>query len=101
MRLLEFPGAVEVLQKITLAPSCTCRDGVAVESNSPVVPGDSWLKPSRPPKVKLFVGAWKFVWLKTLKASTLSWRLNDSEMRERRIFLMRERSILTKRGPMS
>jgi len=79
-----FPGSSYVaalLQKITLAPNCTCRDGVAVESNSPAVPGDSWLKPSRPPKVKLLVGAWKFAWLKTLKASTLSWRLTDSEMR--------------------
>ena len=79
-----FPGspdAAAFLQKITLAPNCTCRDGVAVESNSPAVPGDSWLKPSRPLKVKLLVGAWKFVWLKTLKASTLSWRLTDSEMR--------------------
>src|SRR6266478_6323361 len=69
-----FPGSPDsaaLLQKITLAPNCTCRDGVAVESNSPAVPGDSWLKPSRPPKVKLLVGAWKFVWLKALKASTL------------------------------
>src|ERR1700730_1956654 len=45
------------LQKITFAPSCSCREGVAVESNSPAVPGDSWLKPNRPPKVTLLVGA--------------------------------------------
>jgi hypothetical protein len=31
----------EVPQKITLAPNCTCRDGVAVEFNSPAVPGDT------------------------------------------------------------
>src|SRR5258707_4024393 len=90
--------AVLHLKKIILAPSCTCRDGIAVESNSPAFPGDTWLKPSRPSKVKLLVGAWKFVWLKTLKDSTRNWRLNDSEIR---IFFMRERSTLTRPGPMS
>ena len=96
----ESPDTAAPLQKIILAPNCNCRDGVAVEFISPAVPGDTRLKPSCPPKELLLTGAWKFVWLNTLKASTRSCRLNESEIRESRIFLMSDRSTLTRRGPM-